>query len=286
VTLFNLLQIDGVINGTNLADTPVWPKMNQPWILLFATNKRPAPFHTTYFVTLPLDIAINKVGEFRIDSKSVYPIRHSEVAAKPWLWKTLSIGTALDVEIIEKMKAAPVQPLEAYWKDAVGKRRTGKGYQIAETQSTLRDCSFLKGLPNLDTNASFRFVVDVAQLPKFTRDKVCWPRYSTIYDPPLALIKQSPGEDRRAGRALLAFERLAYHEVFNGYSGAGHEFGEQLVRYLHLFVHSDIWQYYLLATSPEFGAERRRSRKSDLGNCPFVPFENLRIDQQKSYPGS
>jgi hypothetical protein len=279
-TLFDLLQIDGVINGTNLADTPVWPDMNQPWILLFAMNKRPAPLHSTYFVTLPLDLSINTAGEFRIDSKSTYPVRPSEAVASPWLWKALSIGTALDVEIIEKMKATEAQPLDAYWEATVGKNRTGKGYQIAETQKELKPCNFLKGLPNLDTNASFRFVVDIDKLPKFTREMVWRPRKSTIYDPPLALVKQSPGEDREAGRALLAFERLAYHEVFNGYSGAGHKHGEELVRYLHLFVHSDIWQYYLLATSPEFGAERRRSRKADLGNCPFVPFEKLQRNQR------
>src|SRR6185437_6566478 len=138
-TLFDLLQVDGVINGTNLADTPVWPEMNQPWVLLFATNKRSAPLHNTYFVTLPLDLSINKASEFRIDSKSAYPIRSSEAVAKPWLWKALSIGTALDVENIEKMKAADARPLDVYWDTAVGKNRTGKGYQIAETQKKLKE---------------------------------------------------------------------------------------------------------------------------------------------------
>jgi hypothetical protein len=279
--LFDLLQIDGIINGTNLADTPVWPEMNQPWILLFATNKRPAPGHSTFFVTLPLDLSVNKAGAFRIDSKSTYPVQSSEAMEKPWLWKSLSIGTALDVDIVEKMRAVDAPPLHQYWEDTVGKNREGKGYQIAETQEGQSDSSFLVGLPNLDTSAPFRFVVDSAQLPKFTRKELWRPRKSTIYDPPLALVRQSPGEDREAGRALLAFERLAYHEVFNGYSAAGHENGEELVRYLHLFVHSDIWQYYLLATSPEFGAERRRARKSDLDKCPFIPFENLRPDQHR-----
>lgn len=280
-TLFELLQIDGVINGTNLADTNVWPKMNQPWILLFATNKRPSPLHTTHFVTLPLDLSTNVAGEFRIDSKSVYPVRPSEAASKPWLWKTLSIGTTLDAEIIEKMKAADARPLDEYWKAEVGKDRSGKGYKIAEKQPNQSDCAFLKGLPNLDKNASFRFVVDTGKLPKFSRDKLHTPRKSTIYDPPLVLVRESPGEDRDTGRALLAFERLAYNEDFNGYSGAEHERGEELVRYLHLFVHSDIWQYYLLATSPQFGAERRRVRKSDLGNCPFVPLDALGHEERK-----
>jgi len=279
-TLFDLLHLDGFINGTNLADTPVWPKMNQPWVLLFATNKRPEPQHIAFFATLPLDLSMNRTGEFRIDSESISPIDVAEAVAKPWLWKSLSVGTMLDVEIVGKMRAAGAEPLDEYWNRVVGKNRTGKGYQIAETQEGLKRCKFLKGLPNLDSTTLFRFVVDTTLLKEFTRDRIWRPRKTAIYDPPLALVKQAPGEDRKGGRALLAFERLAYNESFNGYSAAGHSHGELLVRYLHLFVHSEIWQYYLLATSPEFGAERRRARKSDLGKCPFVPFEKLGQEQR------
>ncbi|AWM41775.1 N-6 DNA Methylase [Gemmata obscuriglobus] len=272
--IFRLLRVDGIINGTNLADTLVWPKMNQPWMLLFATNERPPQGHHTYFVTLPLDLALNKAGQFRIDSESTRPIDTALATKKPWIWKTLSIGTMLDVEVIEKLKAVG-EPLAKYWRRVVGKNRSGKGYQLAEKQDGLSDCSFLKGRPNLTSTDLFQFKVDTAGLREFTRDLVWRPRKPTIYDPPLALIRQSPGESREVGRALLCFDKVAYSEVFNGYSAAGHPDGELLARYLHLFVHSDIWLYYLLATSPEFGAERRRSRKADLEHCPIPPLENL-----------
>ena len=35
------LRITGIINGSNLSDTNVWPKMNQPFILFFARNAVP-----------------------------------------------------------------------------------------------------------------------------------------------------------------------------------------------------------------------------------------------------
>ncbi len=72
---------------------------------------------------------------------------------------------------------------------------------------------------------------------------------------------------------------MAYSRTFNGYSGCDYANGELLVRYLHLFIHSDVWIYYLLATSPEFGAERRTSRKADLDNFPIVPLESLGEEQ-------
>ncbi|WP_020469795.1 HsdM family class I SAM-dependent methyltransferase [Zavarzinella formosa] len=281
LSLFSLLQVDGIVNGTNLSDTHVWPDMNQPWILLFATNKRPPEGHMTRLITLPIEVQLNKTGQFRIDSESTRLIDPVAATKKPWLWKTLSIGTMLDVEVIEKILSAGGTPLNKYWKKVVGKHRNGKGYTRGKPEERTRDASHLKGLPNLSVKDAFKFVVSPEQLPTFGLDKAQWPRRSTIYDPPLALVKQSPGEERESGRAVLSFERVAYHETFNGYSACGHADGELLARYLHLFVHSNIWVYYLLATSPEFGAERRRSRKADLENCPIIPLESLKEDQRK-----
>jgi hypothetical protein len=280
-TLFSLLQVDGIVNGTNLSDTPVWPHMNQPWMLLYATNKRPGLRHSTYFVTLPLDLSLNKVGQFRIDSESSRSVDVALATEKPWLWKALSVGTMLDVEVIEKMKAAGGEPLDTYWKRIVGKHRAGKGYRIAESQAKLRDCTFLRGLRNLNSTKLFRFITDIDQLGTFTRSRIERPRKSTIYDPPLILVKESPGEARENGRALLAFKRLAFNESFNGYSAAGHPDGEHLVRYLHLFVHSDIWLYYVLVTSSQFGAERRRIHIADLEKFPILPFEKLTPEQRQ-----
>jgi hypothetical protein len=279
VTLFSLLQIDGIINGTNLADTPVWPEMSQPWMLLFATNKRPGPNHSVYFVTLPLELSLNKTGEFRIDSKSARPVDIALTIKKPWIWKALSVGTILDVEAIEKMRAAGGEPLEDYWKRAVGRYRHGKGYIRGKPEQRTRDAQHLKGLPNLDSTDTFTFAVDPSVLQPFGHDRVQWPRRESIYEPPLVLVKESPGENRRAGRGLLCMDKIAYNESFSGYSAAGHSQGELLVRYLHLFVHSDIWLYYLLVTSPQFGAERRRFHKDDLEKCPIPPFEKLSDDE-------
>lgn len=274
-TLFELLQVDGIINGTNLSDTHVWPDMNQPWILLFATNVRPEEGHTTRLISLPFDYLLNKVGQFRIDSESSRMLDPAEAAAKPWLWKTLSIGTMLDVEVIEKIMSAGGTPLNEYWEKVVGRYRNGKGYIRGKEKERTRDASHLKGLPNLISTDASKFMVDPDQLPTFELAQLERPRRSTIYDPPLAIINQSPGERRESGRAVLCLKRIAYDVTFNGYSAAGHPQAELLARYLQLFVHSNIWVYYLLATSPEFGAERRRSRKADLDQCPIIPFEKL-----------
>jgi len=45
-TFLRLVEVTGIINGTNLSDTAVWPQMNQPFMLLFARNRKPRAGHT------------------------------------------------------------------------------------------------------------------------------------------------------------------------------------------------------------------------------------------------
>lgn len=173
--LFELLQVDGIVNGTNLSDTPVWPDMSQPWILLFATNTRPERTHRTCFVTLPVDSSLNRAGRFRIDSESTRLIDSAEAVAKPWLWKALSVGTMLDVEVIETLSAAGASALNEYWRTTVGKNRNGKGYTRGRPEERTRSAEHLKDLPHLTATQASGFVVDPAELPIFELEKVQWP---------------------------------------------------------------------------------------------------------------
>ncbi|HUS12651.1 MAG TPA: N-6 DNA methylase, partial [Pyrinomonadaceae bacterium] len=279
-TVFRLIEITGIINGSNLADTRVWPKMNQPFMLLFALNRRPNENHVMRFVTSHYDKALNRRGELRIDSKSAQAIEVESTFDEAWLWKALGVGTALDIEVIRKLKSATARQLTEYWTSDLH-LPTGNGYQIAGAQKQ-QDASFLWGLPNLYATNLFKFEVRPSELPTFERKTLVRPRTPEIYRQPLVLVNVTPGEHRTAGRALLAFSDVAYNESFNGYSAAGLEFGELAVRYLHLFVHSNIWMHYSLLTSAEFGAERRKFQKGDLDDCPIIPVDSLGPEQRQA----
>ena len=134
-SLFRAVAVTGIINGSNLSDTPVWPKMGQPFILLFARNRQPKANHALRFVTPHCDMELNERGEVRIDSKSIELV-NTEAAfadAEPWLWKALTIGTSLDVEIVRKMQSASRLRLADYWTKELG-LQSGTGYQIADAQ--------------------------------------------------------------------------------------------------------------------------------------------------------
>jgi hypothetical protein len=271
-TLFRFIEVTGIINGSNLADTRVWPNMNQPFMLLFAINRHSKAGHMSRFVTSHYDPALNRKGEIRIDSKSSENIEIESTFEEAWLWKALTVGTALDVEVIRKLKSFIPDAWSIDWKN---------GYQVAETQDKNRqDASPLHGLPNLDSTSLFHFVVRTDNLERFGRATLHRTRKREIYRAPLVLVNVTPGEHRENGRALLAFSDVAYNESFNGFSAADLDDANLAVRYLHLFVHSNLWTHYSLMVSAEFGAERRKFQKGDLADFPIIPIEALSEDQR------
>ena len=278
--LFRAVAVTGIINGSNLSDTEVWPKMGQPFILLFARNRRPRQNHALRWVTPYCDVALNGRGEIRIDSKSVDLVNVEATFAEPWLWKALAIGTALDVEVVRKIRTASTVSLNNYWEKHLD-LQSGKGYRIADDQPQ-SDASFLKGLPDLNDTGKFRFVVRAAELTLFDRPTLNRPRIRQLYQAPLVLVKESPGLRRKEGWALLCFEDVAFNESFHGYSAKGAADARTLALFLHLFVHSSLWLHYALLTSSRFGVERRKMQKADLDECPIILLDRLTQERHRT----
>jgi len=278
-TLLRLIEVQGIFNGSNLSDTEVWPKMNQPFLLLFAQNRVPAENHRLQWISISYDHALNRRGEFRVDADSAEPVSPAAAVSEPWLWKALALGTALDIAVVRKVKAKQAPTLDDYWTKS-RQLATGNGYQI-KAQQAQSSASALRGLPDLSSTKQFKFAVDVRELNTFTRPTAFRPRPRAIYSAPLVLIKEAPGGSRESGWALLSQKNVAYDQSFYGYSAAGAPDGDLLVRYLHLFAHSSVWQHYALLTATKLGAERRTIYKQVFDNCPFVPLEQLTPNQHR-----
>lgn len=283
--IFRLIEVTGIINCSNLRKTKVWPDMDQPFMLLFARNRRPKPGHRLHFISPQTDYSQNSLGEMRIDSKSAQLVPVEETFEEPWLWKALAVGTALDVDVVRKIKATGSKALEVYWEKDL-KLTCRNGYQIRENQEQ-QSAEALQVLKNLNASSEFRFEVDTSKLKSFPYATAFRTRLEKeakdplrVYRGPLAIVNESPGPDRALGWALFCPDDVAYNESFYGYSGAGHHEGEFLVRYLQLFVHSRLWMYYALITSAKFGVERPNVDKRDLDQFPFLPLERLTLAQR------
>jgi len=221
---------------------------------------------------------LNRKGEIRIDSKSAQPVEIAATFDEPWLWKALTIGTTLDIEVIRRVKSVDGRRLSEYWKDDLG-LTSSTGYILSPEQEQY-EAEFLTDLPNLTTKYKGLFSIDTSKLNTFGRKTAHRPREPKCYQSPLVLIKQSPGFSREHCWAFLSLNDIAFPSEFFGYSSASHPYGVLLAKYLFLFCHSLIWIHYVLMTAPVFGAERRRIYKTDLDECPIIPFDRLNEEQR------
>lgn len=276
-TLFRLIEVNGIINGTNLSDTKVWENMNQPFFMLFATNRIPSEAHQLRMITPYFDEKLNRRGLFRIDSKSSQWITPSDTFKHPWRWKALSLGTSLDVDVTKKILDQELPTVSEYWEEHLG-LVSGRGYDVEG--SPQKSASFLEGKLNLVNVPNGQFRIETSELIPFQRETLYRSKAPEIYKAPLFLLKQAPGADRSEGRGLFSDEDVAYSRSFHGYSGFGATNGEELVRYLQLFAHSEMMIYFALCTKARFGSERRVLDKADFDDTPIVPYDSLTSNQQ------
>jgi hypothetical protein len=282
-TLLRLIEVNGIINGSNLSDTKVWPEMNQPFILLFARNRVPPEGHSLRMVTPHYDEVLNRKGLLRIDSKSTETIDLAESFETPWLWKALSIGTRLDLDLRQSIQNHKRPSIRAYWKENL-KLNDGRGYQELNEQEQF-DATFLCGLLNLTRIPQGKFGVEGLNLTIFQRTRLGRPGSPEIYQPPLFLLKQAPPSNRHHAFAAISDKAIAYSRNFYGYSAAGNPDGKLLTRYLLIYAHSALWIHCILIQAPTIGAERRTVYKKVFDQAPILPVEELSDLQRSSILG-
>ena len=279
--MFSAVQVTGILNCSNLSDTKIWPKMGQPFCLFFAKNSLPDNDHLFHYVSPRVESTLNSNGHLRINYSSSEAVQAIKIKQEPWLLKTLSIGTALDVSIIRKIFTNTETSIREYWDTNKKHLVSSTGYQIKKKQIQY-DASAMKGYPDLnDESAISSFFLDITKLTDFQKDTLNRPRSIKCYQPPLLLLRKSPSEDIRDGKTLLSLNRVAYNESYYGYSGYDHPHVEELIRYLYLIVYSILFKYYILNISPEFAVERRGFQKRDFDELPFVPIEKLNDNDRK-----
>jgi hypothetical protein len=276
-TLLRLVEVTGIVNGSNLSDTKVWPEMGQPFVLLFALNRVPKSGHCVHFITPQYDETLNRKGHLRIDSKSAQTLEVESTFETPWMWKALSVGTSLDVDVTRRLLSSGHPSIEKYWEDTLD-LSCARGYDVEGTPQ--KDASHIIGLPNLTKIETGCFKVNIKELPPFERDTLYFPKDPKIYKAPLFLLKEAAGMNREDGWGAFSADDLAYNRNFYGYSGYEHPEGESLTRYLLIYSHSIIWSHHTLIVSSKLGAERRTVYKSTFDNLPILPFDKLTSKQQ------
>jgi type I restriction-modification system DNA methylase subunit len=276
--LLQQVEVTGILNGSELRATTVWPEMTAPFCILFARNRKPKQHSAFYFVSPALETRINGQGRFRIDPEAAHPITNEVLHRKPTLLKSLFRGTALDVALLDRINETVPISLSAYWQKFG--LAAGQGYQIGI--SCREDASSLKGLPDLASSTVTEVEIDMRRLPRFSRDRIHRVRNPNIYLAPVVLVRKSPPSPTQGDLSrpsAIAFDQIAYSESFYGWSTANHDSSTDLAKYLYLLLNSHLFNWYSLQTSGEFGVERDSIQKRDIDTFRVVELEQLKDSQ-------
>jgi N-6 DNA Methylase len=290
--LFRALDVTGVLNGAELRQTPVWPEISAPFCLLFARNQLPSSSSAFRFVSPHVEKGLNGAGAMRVDAANAEWVTSHQVAERPEILKILFRGSALDLEIFDRMTAQELIPLEQYWQNQFGEYKgralqAGNGYQKLRPSSRVRKegdgqpgvpASYLADLPELTSEAMQGLLVDAAKLGEFTQIRIHDPRPRSLFREPLLIVHKSPPAGAGRIRLGVSDSDLVFNETYYGYSAHKHSHGALLVRYLALLVGSKPAFWYTLMASGEFGVEREVVEKSTIDNIPIIPFESLTSD--------
>jgi len=292
--IFSCLDVTGVVNGTELRDTNVWPEVRAPFCLMFARNRPPPPGSSFRFVTPRLEDALNRAGTMRIDADGAELVMSDEVRTRPELLKILFRGGREDLSLFDRIMEADrglttVAGLMAGLpKPADGRKRSGNGYQALRPSSQAADegagsgqnASHLNGLPELTAAAPHTIEINASRLSSFKTNRLHRARERSIYTGPLLVVRKSPPAGQARIPVSVSLGDVVFSETFYGYSARGTPDADRLVRYMALVIGSRPALWLALLTSGEFGFEREVVEKSTVDDLPLPGFDDLAADDK------
>ncbi|MDR3405704.1 MAG: N-6 DNA methylase [Chthoniobacter sp.] len=276
--LFNACKVTGILNGSCLEKTAVWPGMDKPFIVFFAKNEVSPDGHAFHFATPVRESVLSKRGEFRLDYASVQTVQVADIERSPWLLKTLTVGNTLDVEVVEKLhRCFNGRTVGKTWTEPLF---TGRGFSLKPRPTDRKAPIWLQKLPLFQ-------IPEDGTLPAFRTRNTFKQIYGEsapyqtcgeeIYKAPLLLIPQTPGEDRTTFKSFRSKdESLCYEQSIYGYSGGKHPDATIHLALLHLITHSELFRYWCLVRSSRIGASWRTFIKEDIDAFPFPDVSELR----------
>jgi hypothetical protein len=294
--LFGALDVTGIVNGTELRRTRVWPEVTAPFCLLFARNAVPSVGAGFRFTSPHLEGPLNQSGAWRIDAANAEIVTSQDVRQRPELLKILFRGTRLDLELYDRIAAKGFPTLDAYWTGCFGTQRgrpkyTGNGYQRLRPSSLPtksgdglpgESAAYLHGLPEIPNTPQSGMLLDTSVFDRFDLARVHRGRPRELYTAPLLLVRESPPVSHGRIMTSVVAEDVIFNQSYHGYTAHAHERGAELVRYLALLFGSKIALWYALITSGRFGFEREVVEKFILDEVPVPVFEQLSLADRET----
>ena len=234
------IRVTGMLNGSDLRKTAAWEGMDAPFCLFFARNSAPESGPEFQFASPDYEPDLNGRGRIRIDYEAAHQISIERVENFPWLLKTLSLGTQLDVDLMERLLGLQWHTLGVFWKSFdKTMASTGKGYDRSPNLAQ-KPAEFLGKLLDFRRHGDFSINFEnlITYQQRYGDSTAYRPKTERLYQPPLVIIPKAPGDDAEAPRAYISDQPLAFSQSYYGYSCAGHPDAETVASLVYLLPHS------------------------------------------------
>lgn len=288
--LLQCVELTGVVNGSALRKTEIWPSQTHPFCLWIARNRVPQEDSCFYYLNPSLEKTLHQREQYRLDPHDAQVVFQSVVQSSLDAFKVLAKGSGLSWSVIEQIKSSSMgNTLEQYWTgqrlNSSGGCKTNKGKDDGAAE--------FNGMPFLTSkykDQAKKLLINVRNLPPFVYEfPIDRARDPLVYREPLVLFIESPYSKAKhlmpyGTGGFLSSDSLIYNFSFFGYSCAGHEQAELLARYLQLLSVSSVFSFVLLLTSPKLGVEREALQKEDVDQFPFIPLEHLPSEVKTQIP--
>ncbi len=277
------IKVTGLISGADLRWSSVWKDVKVPFCLFFARNSIPEKNHRFHFAAPLNEPDVNRDGRFRIDYEAAQAISAERIERQPWILKALSLGTWLDVELMEPLLDPGNQTLAKRWAEWDPKGdKTGQGYNRSPNQKQ-KHVDFLADLPVFE-RPSEAFDIDLECLKTYGetfgvnsegQSSAQRPKTKELFAAPVVIVPQSPGKDPNTAKAFLSDRAIAFSQSFYGYSCANLPDSTTLAALLYLLPHSTLFEYFCLMTSRRTGFDRQTFNKEEFDALPFPDIAGL-----------
>lgn len=278
---FSMTRATGILNGMHVRQEPkIWPSNSQPFCALVSINSPSQPGDSFHLLTPRREPALGRRREFRLDPKAAIPVPVDLAIHDPHAFKSLSRGSALDLELVARIRRMPRIPLEEYL--AQLDLEIAQGF-ISGTKG-LQDASSLRGRRLLEARDKPELVVDAGKLlhveQRHSDLRFQWPRNPEIYRGPLLLFREAPKENVAHRGAVYCESDVVFSRSFYGITIPSNRQAE--ADYLHVLSYADLLAYWTLMTSSKFGVERDIYNQVDFLSFPVVPLCELTASQSES----
>lgn len=271
---FSLARVTGVLNGMFLRkERRIWPSNSQPFCAVVALNEPPQSDDSFYFLSPRAEPALGQDGDFRLDPRSATAVPLRLAVRERHVFKTLARGSSLDLDLVGRLARAPSIVFRDYFEQLGVTLHQGF---IAGTQS-LQDASTLRGLPVLEGDDKPEYAVEVAGLDKFEQRfpalGLQWPRDPAIYRGPHVLFRQAPKLAMAQRGAVSTDGDVVYSRSFYGVPVSGCP--KVVAEFMFVISYADLFLYWTLMTSSQFGVERETFNMADIEGFPVPPMTAL-----------